>query len=79
MKNILTLKALRNMPFYKHNTNGLPRSRRLEKSTEKNGLRQAIFSTSGNKYTGEWKNNLKDGNYQIKCSKTVLKLGSGVV
>lgn len=49
------------MPFFKHKKIDVPRSRKLEKSTYKNGLRHAIFSTNGYKYIGEWKNNNKHG------------------
>lgn len=33
----------------------------LEESTKKNGLRHAIFNIKGDKYVGEWKNNLRHG------------------
>ncbi|KAK7934012.1 hypothetical protein WMY93_004908 [Mugilogobius chulae] len=38
-----------------------PRSRLLEKTTEKTGLRHTVYSASGNEYTGEWKDNVKHG------------------
>lgn len=47
------------MPFLKSYKE--PRSRVLEESTKKNGLRHAIFNIKGDKYVGEWKNNLKHG------------------
>ncbi|XP_054289764.1 MORN repeat-containing protein 3-like [Macrosteles quadrilineatus] len=47
------------MPFLKCYKE--PRSRILEESTKRNGLKHAIFSVSGEKYKGEWKNNLKHG------------------
>lgn len=47
------------MPFLKPYKE--PRSRKLEELTKKNGLRHAVFSIKGDKYVGEWKNNLKEG------------------
>lgn len=49
------------MPFQNRKKNDLPRSRKLEQTTYKNGLRHAIFLTNGYKYIGEWKNNKKSG------------------
>lgn len=51
------------MPFLKSYKE--PRSRVLEESTKKNGLRHAIFNIKGDKYVGEWKNNLKHGKNDI--------------
>ncbi|KAJ8964568.1 hypothetical protein NQ314_004872, partial [Rhamnusium bicolor] len=53
------------MPFFKYNKGVLPRSRRLEKLAEKNGLKHMIFNTVGDKYIGEWKKNEKNGKGQL--------------
>lgn len=50
------------MPFFKSNTNHIPRSRRIERTTYKNGLRHAITAPTGFVYTGEWRDDKKEGN-----------------
>lgn len=52
------------MPFYKKNKLSLSRSKRIEKSVEKNGLRSSIFNTVGDKYKGEWKEDKKSGKWR---------------
>lgn len=52
------------MPLLKSKRYALPRSRVLENSTRKNGLRHTIFNTVGDKYVGEWMNDKKTGSYQ---------------
>ncbi|CAH1180418.1 unnamed protein product [Phaedon cochleariae] len=49
------------MPFLKKEYNREPRSRRLEKTNHKNGLRHAIFNTVGDKYIGDWNEDEKSG------------------
>lgn len=51
------------MPFRNRMRNELSRSRKLEQSTYKKGLRHAIFFTNGYKYIGEWQDNKKSGMY----------------
>lgn len=49
------------MPFLKY-TRKIPRSRQIESTTVKNGLRPTIYGLNGSKYTGEWVDNKKQGN-----------------
>lgn len=50
------------MPFYdRKNVSVIPRSKKLEISSYKNGLRKAIFGTDGSKFIGDWKDNKKNG------------------
>lgn len=53
------------MPFYKKNNTNLSRSKRIEKSVEKNGLRSSTFNTVGDKYKGEWKEDKKSGKWLV--------------
>ncbi|CAH1987341.1 unnamed protein product [Acanthoscelides obtectus] len=49
------------MPFLKKHSTQLSRSRRLENTTKKNGLRHKIFSVNGDTYVGEWQNDQRTG------------------
>lgn len=51
------------MPFYnrKNVAKSETRMGKLETSSHRNGIRHAIFGTDGNKYVGEWKNDMKNG------------------
>ncbi|KAG8276479.1 MORN repeat-containing protein 3, variant 2 [Homalodisca vitripennis] len=61
------------MPFLKPYKE--PRSRILERTTRKNGLRHAIFNIKGDKYIGEWKNNVRHD--QVKHVKKMKQYQNG--
>uniref|UniRef100_A0A1B6GF70 MORN repeat-containing protein 3 n=2 Tax=Cuerna arida TaxID=1464854 RepID=A0A1B6GF70_9HEMI len=64
------------MPFLKPYKE--PRSRILEGTTKKNGLRHSIFNIKGDKYIGEWKNNLRHGKGSYLSKKKRLYEGDWV-
>ncbi|CAG9771742.1 unnamed protein product [Ceutorhynchus assimilis] len=49
------------MPFLKASNYKIGRSRVLENTTKRNGLRHTYFNLAGDKYIGEWKDDKKDG------------------
>lgn len=60
------------MPLCNRQKNDVPRSKKLEELTYKNGLRHAIFSTNGYRYIGEWKNNEKNGRYTVRKTRNFI-------
>lgn len=57
------------MPFLKDKRKLHTNLAKLDNLTKKNGLRHAVFKPTGDKYIGEWKNNLPDGANKTSESK----------
>ncbi|KAH1000074.1 MORN repeat-containing protein 3 [Dendroctonus ponderosae] len=49
------------MPFFKPQSCALPRSRQLQNTSKRNGVRSTIFNTVGDWYVGEWLEDQKTG------------------
>lgn len=60
------------MPFLKPFLKEIPRSKRLEKASQRNGLRHTIYEPNGCKYIGEWKDDKKSGKRINQNNKTAV-------
>ncbi|XP_060529438.1 MORN repeat-containing protein 3-like isoform X5 [Cylas formicarius] len=53
------------MPFLHERKSFILRSRQIENTAKRNGLRHTIFNTIGDQYIGEWKDDKKSGKGKI--------------
>lgn len=61
------------MPFLKGRGILESRCRNLENLSKKNGLRNSVYTPAKDRYVGEWKDNIKKGNFARTQSAFPLK------